>query len=252
MDSNTVKNKVALITSYHWEGAYIMKQFIDARIGCADILLQKSWWREKNFFGYSEEYLKLMEFNKHEMDRRYYNIEELAKEYDLSVHHIDNINDVSTHLLLDNIQPQIIVIAGSKIIKEDLIKTFDRRIINFHTGLLPRYRGPYSEFWAYYNESLSDIGTTIHLIDRGIDTGDILNTVTVDPTLHKNPQEAHVINAKLGAKLLSLTILPYLSNKIVAIPQDEKIAHYYTYPSDTEINHLRKKLGKDFNIFYAD
>jgi methionyl-tRNA formyltransferase len=45
--------------------------------------------------------------------------------------------------------------------------------INLHPSLLPRYRGPNPYFWQSHQMDLEG-GVTIHQIDEGIDTGDIL------------------------------------------------------------------------------
>src|SRR3990167_15961 len=53
--------------------------------------------------------------------------------------------------------------------------------INFHPGLLPYNRGMYPHIWPLIDGSLA--GVTIHYIDDGIDTGDIIaqQLVTVYP-----------------------------------------------------------------------
>ena len=45
-------------------------------------------------------------------------------------------------------------------------------IINLHIGYLPYNRGAHPNFWAFYENTPS--GVTIHIIDEGIDSGDIL------------------------------------------------------------------------------
>jgi methionyl-tRNA formyltransferase len=58
------------------------------------------------------------------------------------------------------------------IIKKDVIALFPQRIINLHTSLLPWNRGFSPNFWSFWEDTPK--GVTIHLIDEGIDTGDIL------------------------------------------------------------------------------
>jgi methionyl-tRNA formyltransferase len=46
--------------------------------------------------------------------------------------------------------------------------------INLHPSLLPKYRGPNPYLWTYYNfEKIG--GVTVHYIDEGSDTGDIIS-----------------------------------------------------------------------------
>jgi len=68
------------------------------------------------------------------------------------------------------------------IIKEDAINYFGNKIINLHIALLPFNRGSHPNFWSFWDGTPA--GVTIHLVDKGIDTGDILYQKTV--TFAKN------------------------------------------------------------------
>jgi len=58
------------------------------------------------------------------------------------------------------------------IIKKDVIDHFRNKIINLHIALLPFNRGSHPNFWSFWDGTPA--GVTIHLVDEGIDTGDIL------------------------------------------------------------------------------
>ena len=58
------------------------------------------------------------------------------------------------------------------IIKEDVLQNFPDSAINMHVSLLPWNRGADPNFWSIVEESPK--GVTIHKLDKGIDTGDIL------------------------------------------------------------------------------
>jgi len=58
------------------------------------------------------------------------------------------------------------------IIKKDIIDICRGSLINLHISLLPYNRGSHPNFWAFHDGTPS--GVTIHLIDEGLDTGDIL------------------------------------------------------------------------------
>lgn len=60
----------------------------------------------------------------------------------------------------------------SFLIKEDVIAFMRQRIINLHISLLPWNRGADPNYWSFIEDTRK--GVTIHLIDRGLDTGDIL------------------------------------------------------------------------------
>ena len=66
------------------------------------------------------------------------------------------------------------------IIKEPIISKYPRRILNLHPAYLPFGRGIYPNFWALLEGSPT--GVSIHFIDSGIDTGDIICRRRVDPS----------------------------------------------------------------------
>lgn len=71
----------------------------------------------------------------------------------------------------------IAFVFGTGILKKEIIDTANECMINVHTGLTQHYRGVDSTFWAFYNDDIDKIGSTIHLVNRGIDTGRIIYQV---------------------------------------------------------------------------
>ena len=58
------------------------------------------------------------------------------------------------------------------LISEDLINSMNHRVINLHISLLPHNRGSHPNLWSFLHNTPK--GVTIHLVDKGLDTGDIL------------------------------------------------------------------------------
>lgn len=58
------------------------------------------------------------------------------------------------------------------ILKKELLDRFPNRAINLHISYLPWNRGADPNLWSFLEDTPK--GVTIHLIDEGIDTGDIL------------------------------------------------------------------------------
>jgi methionyl-tRNA formyltransferase len=58
------------------------------------------------------------------------------------------------------------------ILSEDVLLFFKEKAINLHISLLPYNRGSDPNFWSFLEKSPK--GVTIHLIDKGLDTGNIL------------------------------------------------------------------------------
>ncbi|MBV9997557.1 MAG: phosphoribosylglycinamide formyltransferase [Verrucomicrobia bacterium] len=69
---------------------------------------------------------------------------------------------------------ELVVLAGfMRLVKAPLLRAFPRRIINVHPSLLPKYPG--LEAWKQAlaaGETLA--GCTVHYVDEGMDTGEII------------------------------------------------------------------------------
>jgi phosphoribosylglycinamide formyltransferase-1 len=76
--------------------------------------------------------------------------------------------------LLKNAGVELVVLAGyMRVVKAPLIDAFPRRIINIHPSLLPSFRG--LEAWRQALEAgVEKTGCTVHYVDAGVDTGEIL------------------------------------------------------------------------------
>jgi len=67
-----------------------------------------------------------------------------------------------------------LVLFGSSIIREPLLRDFDQRTINIHLGLSPYYRGTASNFWPLVNGEPECVGATVHLATLSVDAGPII------------------------------------------------------------------------------
>lgn len=68
--------------------------------------------------------------------------------------------------------PDLLVLVGADIVPSALLELPRLGTINPHYGLLPRYRGMNVTEWSIYRDD--PVGVSIHMVDPGIDTGDIL------------------------------------------------------------------------------
>ena len=61
----------------------------------------------------------------------------------------------------------------NQIFRKDIINLTPIGIINCHAGKLPFYRGRNILNWVLINDE-KEFGITVHFVDEGIDTGDII------------------------------------------------------------------------------
>ena len=83
---------------------------------------------------------------------------------------IHNSEKVMPHI--ENIDLDLIVFGGTRIIRGDILDFPKDGVINSHPGLLPDCRGSASPAWSVYHDI--PIGSSTHFCDNGIDTGEIL------------------------------------------------------------------------------
>ncbi|MCP1169284.1 formyltransferase family protein [Limimaricola litoreus] len=69
---------------------------------------------------------------------------------------------------------RVIVLTGTPIVRAPLLRTASLGVLNMHGSLLPHYRGTRVELWQVLNDDLDKAGLTIHYVDPGVDTGDII------------------------------------------------------------------------------
>ena len=81
------------------------------------------------------------------------------------------------------LQPDIgLSVLFGFILKTPVLELFPRGVINLHPALLPFNRGASPNIWSIVDETPA--GATLHYVDAGVDTGDILaqREVVVDAT----------------------------------------------------------------------
>lgn len=91
---------------------------------------------------------------------------------------VEDINDTVVVGHIAEAGPAAIVVMGTSILKEPLLRA-GIPTINIHGGYLPDYKGNHCIFFAYYDNCLEKVGATIHLVDAGVDSGAIVERVTV-------------------------------------------------------------------------
>ena len=94
------------------------------------------------------------------------------------VRDVPHINHPEVLRLARELQPDVVAVFGTSLIRGDLLNAGKLGIANLHGGLSPEYRGADCTFWALYNGEPQKVGCTLHWIDAGIDTGRLIAHVS--------------------------------------------------------------------------
>jgi len=105
------------------------------------------------------------------------------------------------------LNPACIVVAGTRILSREFLQNLRCPIINIHAGITPLYRGVHGAYWAIAEKRSELCGVTIHRVDAGIDTGQVLAQEIVKPTPEDNFVTYPWIQLGLGLQLL-VKLLP--------------------------------------------
>ncbi len=104
----------------------------------------------------------------------FYDLEKDNKEVQLKVIKTNNINETKVLSILQKENINIGISTSCRnIFKNKIINHFKGRLYNIHDSFLPNERGGALNTWRILN-NISSVGNTLHLIDEGIDTGDII------------------------------------------------------------------------------
>jgi phosphoribosylglycinamide formyltransferase-1 len=107
---------------------------------------------------------------------------------------------------ISHYNPDLIVLAGfMKILPSSFVHSFAPRIINIHPSLLPNFPGANAVRDALASGA-KETGTTIHIVDEGVDTGPILGQQSLAVLPSDDESSLHERIKVLERKLLVETI----------------------------------------------
>ncbi|MGO9613298.1 MAG: methionyl-tRNA formyltransferase [Dissulfurispiraceae bacterium] len=162
-------------------------------------------------------------------------IKDFALSRGLQIMQPENVTEDAFCEALSRCGPEfIVVVAYGKLLPEKILRIPRSGCINVHASLLPKYRGAAPVQWALLNGE-TKTGVTTMLMDKGLDTGDILLRAPLDINEDDDGKTLGVRLAALGAETLIQTLQGIRKGTITPTPQTGEIV--YAPP-------LRKKDGK--------
>ena len=130
-----------------------------------------------------------------------------------------------------------------KIIKTQKFKT--KKLYNIHFSLLPKYKGMHTTAWPIINGE-KFTGVTLHKIDNGIDTGDIIYQIKFKIKSNDNAERVFLNYIKNGIILFKKCFNKLLKNKYKSKKQEINNSSYY---SKSSINFKNFKIDLNKTAF---
>ncbi len=149
-----------------------------------------------------------------------------AERLNIPVYQPETLKDNAIKDLLDELSPDLIaVVAYGKILPSYVLDYPKYGCINLHGSLLPKYRGA-----APMQRAIIDgekiTGVTTMYMAQGLDTGDMLEKVTVEIGENDNFEDIHDRLASVGAELLVSTVKKLEKGEIIPEKQDDALSTY--------------------------
>ncbi len=136
-------------------------------------------------------------------------IKQYALDNDIPVDTPDSVNTEEFVNQLKDLEIDfIVVVAFGQLIGDLLLKEFKDRIINLHPSILPKYRGAAPMQFTLLNGDTKTAPTTM-LIEKGMDSGDILMQNIVDVDLKDDYYSLEEKMSDLGSQAIRDTLLNF-------------------------------------------
>ncbi|HKS97901.1 MAG TPA: formyltransferase family protein [Rugosimonospora sp.] len=111
---------------------------------------------------------------------------------------VASVNDGAVVDALRAAAVDVVVVVGCSQLTRDTLTAAGPLVLGLHGGLLPYYRGSHCVFFAVYDGRLDRVGATIHRVDLGLDTGELIEAVRT-PVHGDEPPERLTCRADLLA-----------------------------------------------------
>jgi folate-dependent phosphoribosylglycinamide formyltransferase PurN len=164
-----------------------------------------------------------------------------CREHNISFYLVDDHNSESSKLILQILQADILITANTRIIKGHILNTPTKAAVNFHTSKLPQYAGLDSIFWALYHGE-KEIGVTIHYLEEGLDTGNILCQKTIPVTADDDLGSLTAKASDIGSQLMVETVDKFENGDFSGTAQDLSRRTYFSWPTPAQRKELRLRM----------
>lgn len=135
---------------------------------------------------------------------------------------VSNVNDPYAVAFVRDHAPDVVCVNGTNLLRApmlDLIPEIPLGIVNLHTGLSPYARGGNCNLFMLLEGRPELVGVTIHHIDRGIDSGDIVRTARPELSPTDTFETIRTLVWRLGIDLLVESIADLAAGRARRVKQ---------------------------------
>jgi methionyl-tRNA formyltransferase len=165
-----------------------------------------------------------------------------AQDAGIAVIRPDRINAPETVEAIAAREPEILLSCQyAQILGAGIRGVASMATLNLHFGPLPRYRGVAPIFWAIRNGE-TEHGVTLHHVDAGVDSGDLLATARVPIGPSDTARDLYERSTEAGIELLRETWSSIQAGHLPRTPQEADRSLYYNRHS---VDYGQRRLAWD-------
>lgn len=177
-------------------------------------------------------------------------IEEIVQQYGLhwtpipesKIHPVLSVNSQESLTAIQQLAPAVVVVHGTRIISKKILQAVSCPFVNIHAGITPRYRGSHGAYWALANNDKENCGVTVHFVDAGIDTGNIIAQEKIPFTKRDNFATYSYLQLAVGLQLLQKSLAAFFSGEKLEGIKNNLDSALWHHPTIT--GYLIKRLTK--------
>ena len=172
---------------------------------------------------------------------RSFSFDDLARNYSLQVLSVPDLNGEEAVAKLRGLEADLGVVVGTRVLRRNIFSVPRLGCINLHKGRVPDYRGLPPGFWELFDGTAS-AGITVHFVDSGLDTGDVIarSEVPIEPL--DTPDTLLEKLHREGTRILAAAVASIQRENFSREPQQRSSGKTRSKPSRTQVAQLRKRL----------
>jgi methionyl-tRNA formyltransferase len=163
----------------------------------------------------------------------------------------EQLNSRFVRQTLFKVRADVGFVFGAPLLKEEVFSIPKYGCVNIHTGLVDHYRGVDSSLWALHDNRPDLVGTTLHYIDKSIDTGRVIDMRTVNISDDDNLETLFYKSCQVGFDLLFKNFDDIVQDKVRRVATNSKGRLYQSKDkTDNIIKIAERNLGRYKNENY--
>lgn len=162
--------------------------------------------------------------------KNYYSLSEKPIE-ESKVTYVSSVNDLECISILKKLNPDVVIVNGTRIISSKVLDATSALFVNTHVGITPQYRGVHGAYWALIKNDRNNCGVTIHKVDKGIDTGDLIRQANIEISKKDNFITYPLLQYGVAVNLMKQTLEDIQNKKLLTFKKEDTESNLYYHPT---------------------